>query len=255
MFEGNIKSLGRVIPRILLGTSPFIGSTHFGHRARLYQLDLYNQPENILKIIKKAYELGVNGIQLIPYPPVVDAVKWARDEGCQLNIVGTVRPDKEEEDIKLLSELDATVMLLHADITDNNDWNAISHYLEIIKMENSVPGLVTHTPFRTTKKLLNTPILDLFEIYMIPLNQIGYLMDTDVFMDKQRAELRDLIISLDKTIIANKTLAAGILTPNDAFNYLKTADFVDLMTVGIASEAEAVETFNLLVNKKNISED
>ena len=72
------------------------------------------------------------------------------------------------------------------------------------------------------------------------------LMDKDVFMDKERAELRDLIKSLDKTVIANKTLAAGVLNPKDAFDYLKTVDFVDLMTVGIASETEAVETFSLL---------
>jgi hypothetical protein len=246
MFEGNIEILGRFIPRILLGTSPFIAATHFGHRARLYQLDLYNQPENILKIIKKAYDLGIHGIQLIPYPPVVDAVKWAIDEGCTLNIVGTVRPDKEKEDIKLLSELGANAMLLHAVITDGCNWDDISHYLKIIKMENSVPGLVTHTPFITTRKLLNSPILDLFDVYMVPLNKIGYLMDKDVFMDKERAELRDLIKSLDKTVIANKTLAAGVLNPKDAFDYLKTVDFVDLMTVGIASETEAVETFSLL---------
>jgi hypothetical protein len=250
MFEGNINCLGRVLPRILLGSSPFIGSTHFGHRARLYQLDLYNQPENILKIIKKAYKLGVHGIQLIPYPPVVDAIKWAIDDGCQLNIIGTVRPDNEKDDIKLLSELDATVMLLHASITDSNDWNTVSHYLKMIKVKNSVPGLATHTPFSTTKKLLNSPIHDLFDVYMMPLNKLGYLMDTDVFMDKERNELRDLIKSLDKTVIVNKTLAAGILTPNDAFSYLKTVDFVDLITVGIASEAEAVETFDLLTNKK-----
>ncbi len=249
MFEGNIEILGRVMPKILLGTSPFIGAAQFGHRSRLYQLDLYNQPENILNIIKKTYELGINGIQLIPYPPVVDAIKWAREEGCQLNIVGTVRPDKEKEDIKLLSELDANAMLLHAVITDNGNWDFITRYLKLIKRENSIPGLVTHTPYRTTRKLLNSPILDLFDIYMIPLNKIGYLMDTDVFMDKERAQLRDLIKSLDKTVIANKTLAAGILNPNDSFNYLKTLDFVDLMTVGIASEAEAVETFGLLANK------
>jgi hypothetical protein len=69
-------------------------------------------------------------------------------------------------------------------------------------------------------------------------------------MDKERTEISDLIKSLDKKIIANKTLAAGILTPDDAFNYLKTADFVDLITVGVASEDEAIETFELLANKK-----
>lgn len=249
MFEENIEINGRIIPRILLGTSPFIAAPHFGHRARLYQLDLYNQPENILKIIKQAYQLGVRGVQLIPYTPVVDAIRWAKDEGCKLNIVGTVRPDKEKEDIKLLSELDADAMLLHAVITDTGDWDTISHYLKIIKKENSIPGLVTHTPFGTTKKLLNSPILDLFDIYMIPLNKIGYLMDIDIFMDKERAELSDLIKSLNKKVIAKKTLAAGVLAPNDAFDYLKTVDFVDLITVGIASEVEAVETFDLLVSK------
>jgi len=53
MFDGKIKISEKEIPRILLGTSPFIAAAQFGHRARLYQLDLYNNPENILKIIKK----------------------------------------------------------------------------------------------------------------------------------------------------------------------------------------------------------
>ncbi|MGZ7135687.1 MAG: hypothetical protein ACXVHY_07390 [Methanobacterium sp.] len=92
MFEDNIKINDKEIPRALLGTSPFIGAAQFGHRARLYQLDLYNQPENITKIIKKSYQLGITGIQLIPYEPVVQALKWAINDGCNLDIVGTVRP-------------------------------------------------------------------------------------------------------------------------------------------------------------------
>lgn len=250
MFEGDLEVLGKILPRTLLGTSPFIGASQFGHRARLYRLDLYNQPENILKVIKKSYELGVRGIQLIPYPPIVEAIKWAREEGCQLDIVGTVRPDKEKEDIKLLSELDASAMLLHAVVTDGGNWDVIANHLISINDENSIPGLVTHVPFRTTKKLLKSPVLDLFNIYMIPVNKLGYLMDTDVYMDKERAELDDLIKNLNKTIILKKTLAAGILTPDDAFNYLKTVDYADLITIGIASEAEAVETFNLLAKKE-----
>ena len=68
MFEGKLKVLNKEIPRKLLGTSPFIAAPQFGHRARLYQLDLYNNPENIFKIIKKSYEMGIMGIQVIPYP-------------------------------------------------------------------------------------------------------------------------------------------------------------------------------------------
>lgn len=249
MFEGNISIKGKNIPKTLLGTSPFIGAAQFGHRARLYQLDLYDQPENILKVIRKSYELGVTGIQLLPHDPVIQALNWAVDEGCDFNIVGTVRPDCESEDIKLLSELGASSMLLHGAITDKLSFNYLTLRLDEIHETGAVPGLVTHRPFNTTKNLIDSDILDLFDIYMVPVNKTGYLMDTDVFLDKQRAELRDLIVKLDKTIIAKKTLAAGILTPNDGFDYLKTVDYADLVTVGIASEAEAEETFKLLAEK------
>lgn len=249
MFEGKIKIKDKEIPRTLLGTSPFIGAAQFGHRARLYQLDLYNQPENITKIIKKSYELGITGIQLVPYEPVVKALTWAINEGCKLNIVGTVRPECENEDIELLNELEASSMLIHGAVTDILDFDFLTNILEDISQTGAIPGLVTHRPFNTTKNLLKSPILDLFDIYMVPVNKTGYLMDTDVFMTKERDELRDLIKKIDKTIIAKKTMAAGILTPDDAFDYLKTLDYVDLMTVGIASEAEAEETFKLLAIK------
>ncbi len=249
MFEGNINVKGKEIPKTLLGTSPFIGAAQFGHRARLYQLDLYNQPENILKVIRKSYELGVKGIQLVPYDAVVQALQWAIDEGCDLNIVGTVRPNCESEDIVLLSELGANSMLLHGMITDKLSFNYLELILEEIQGTDAISGLVTHRPFNTTKNLINSTIIDLFDIYMVPVNKNGYLMDTDVFMKNERAELRYLIKKLDKTIIAKKTMAAGILTPNDAFDYLKTLDYVDLITVGIASEAEAEETFTLLADK------
>lgn len=249
MFEGHLKIHGKSLPRILLGTSPFIGAAQFGHRARLYRLDLYDQPENILKVIRKSYDLGIQGIQLIPYPPVVDAVKWAREEGCELSIVGTVRPGEEAEDIRLLSQLGAGVMVLHGAITDGCNWDTISKHLEDIKDADSIPGLATHQPFRTTKELLESPVLDLFDVYMIPVNKLGYLMDTDVFMDKERFDFSVLIKRVDKKVIVKKTLAAGVLTPEDAFDFLKTVDYADMITLGIAYEVEAEETFNLLGEK------
>jgi len=249
MFDGQIKVKDRKLPRTLLGSSPFIAAGQFGHRARLYQLDLYSQPENILKVIRKSYTLGVRGIQLIPYPPVVDAVNWARDEGCELSIIGTARPGEESEDIELLRDMDADAVLLHAAITDSCNWETIQNHLGFIRDEDIIPGLATHQPFRTTTELLKSPLLNEFDLYMIPVNKMGYLLDTEFFMEKERAELNDLINRIDKTVIVKKTLAAGILTPEDAFNFLKTVDYADMITVGIAYENEAEETFNLLGEK------
>jgi hypothetical protein len=58
-----------------------------------------------------------------------------------------------------------------------------------------------------------------------------------------------MVLELDKTIIGKKLLAAGIMTPQDAFEYLKTLDYVDMVAVGIASEKEAQETFGILSKK------
>jgi len=246
MFNGNINIKNREIPKTLLGTSPFIGAAQFGHRARLYQLDLYQKVDNMVNIIKKSHDLGVKGIQVIPYENVIKAVKIAIDEGCELDIVGTVRPDKEDDDIETFSSLGASTMLLHAVITDSWDWDFMANKLDLIIDSDSIPGIVTHMPFRTTKNLLRSPIIDLFDIYMLPINKLGYLMDTSTFMEDSRNELRNLILELDKMIIAKKILAAGILKPLEAFDFLKNLDYVDMITLGIASEEEADETFDLL---------
>lgn len=249
MFQDYIHINDGKLPQILLGTSPFIGAAQFGHRARLYQLDLYSKPKNMAKIIKKSYDLGIKGIQLLPYDPVIKALKLAQDDGCHMEIVGTIRPDFEEEDIETLASLEATSMLLHANITDKGDWEDLGEYLDGIKNQNSIPGLVTHTPFKTTQALLESSILNDFDIYLLPVNRLGYLMDTSQFLEEERDKLGSLIKELDKTIIAKKVLAAGILSPAEAFQFLKTCDYVDAVTIGIASQLEAEETFGLLLKE------
>lgn len=249
MFEGYLELNKNSLPRTLLGTSPFIGAAQFGHRARLYQLDLYSNPQNMLGIIRTSYEMGVRGIQLLPYPPVIQALEMAREEGMKIDVIGTVRPDQEKEDIKLLASLDAKAMLLHAMITDQGDWEFIAQNLDLIKEAKSTPGLVTHRPFHTTSKLLESPVKDLFDLYMIPVNRLGYLMDCEQNLEEERSQLRKMVIELEKTIIGKKLLAAGIMTPHDASEYLKTLDYVDMVALGIASEKEAQETFGIFLKK------
>ncbi len=249
MLEGYLEIDGKDIPRTLLGTSPFIGAAHFGHRARLYLLDLYRNPEAMARVMVKSYDLGVRGIQLIPHAPVIDALKIARDEGCPLNIIATIGSESWNEDMALLSDLDSQAMLVDPVITDQTDWNIIGEKLDAIKDTGSVPGIITQFPFSTTQKLLDSPVLNDFKLYMIPLNRLGYLMDCDTYGPDERTQINDMINKLDKTIIAMHVLAAGIMTPDDAFDYLKTVDFVDMVALGIASEAEAEESFSKLFKR------
>ena len=249
MLEGYIELNGQKLPRTLLGTSPFIGASQFGHRSRLYLLDLYRKPEVMARIMVKSYQLGVRGIQLLPYPPVVEALKMARDEGCPLDIVGTIRPEEENNDLELFSNLGAKAIMLHAVITDQGDWDYIGKKLDEINDAGAISGLVTHMPFRTTEKILESPIRNDFKLYMVPVNRLGYLMDCDTHGPDEREHLRELILELGKTVIAKKVLAAGIMTPDDAFDYLKKLDYVDMAALGIASEDEAEETFIKLLER------
>nr|WP_319374217.1 hypothetical protein [uncultured Methanobacterium sp.] len=249
MLEGYLELDGKQIPRTLMGTSPSIGAAHFGHRARLYLLDLYRNPEAIAQIMARSYQMGVRGIQLIPHPPVVEALQIARDQGFPLDIIATIRPESEKEDMNLLSELDASAMLVDPEITDQRDWNLIGEKLDAIKETGSVPGLITQYPFKTTMELLESPVIKDFKLYMVPLNRLGYLMDCDTYSSDERAQFREIIRKLDKTIIAMHVLAAGIMTPDDAFDYLKTTDFVDMVAVGIASQKEAEESFSKLFER------
>lgn len=82
------------IPRILLGTSPFIGAGQFGSRAQIYYEHFYKKPENIVKIVLKAVDLGVTGVQALPFRPVFRALKAVeRELKERLTIVGTIGPD------------------------------------------------------------------------------------------------------------------------------------------------------------------
>ncbi len=249
MLEGYLEIDRKQIPRTLLGTSPFIGAAHFGHRARLYLLDLYRNPEAMARVMARSYQMGVRGIQLIPHPPVVEALQIARDEGFPLDIIATVRPESENEDINLLSELDARAMLVDPVITDQTDWNLIGEKLDAIMDTGSLPGLITQFPFSTTQKILESPLINDFKFYMVPLNRLGYLMDCDTYGPDERAEFREMILKMDKTIIAMHVLAAGIMTPDDAFDYLKTTDFIDMVALGIASQKEADESFSKLFKR------
>lgn len=246
MFEGSIRVSNQDIPRTLLGSSPFVAAPQFGHRARLYQLDFYNNPENIVKIIQKSFDMGIKGIHVMPETPVIEAIKLARDIGIKMDIVGTVMPETEDEGIELFSDLGAVSVMLHGTVTDSADWDFIEEKLLKIREVGAVSGLVTHSPFKTTTNLLESNILDLFDIYSIPVNKLGYLMDCDVYNDKVRSELDRMMEELNKTIMVRNVLAAGVLNPEEALKYLKTVDFADIVALGIASVDEASETFSLL---------
>lgn len=225
------------LPQILLGTSPFIGAGQFGVRSFLYYSRFYEQPANMVKIFSKAVDLGVRGVQLIPYPPVVKAAKsvW-RDLGLELTIVGSVRSEDPNGDIGLLRDLRAVAMLLNGDLTDSHDHLKISELLNQIHQAGSLAGVVTHAPLFTLTWLQKAD-LDI-DLVMLPFNKLGK------FMDSTPEKVLEAARRIDKPLIGMKVLAAGDLAPREGLEYAFRKG-LRMVAVGIASESEAVETFSV----------
>ncbi|WP_365907161.1 hypothetical protein [uncultured Methanobrevibacter sp.] len=248
---------------MILGNAPFIAEPYFGHRARLYDLDLHRNPNAIADVIVEAYNNGVKSINLVNDAVLIEGFEIALDDGCEMKVVATIgksdvdymNPNYDvakevdwDDDIGLFSNYDCPLMLVDEFIVDGYDWNLTADILSQINNVQSASGLITAFPNKTTDLLIDNPILDLFDYYMLPINKLAYMMDIPSFLPKEREEFKNKVNKLNKKIIATRVLAAGILKPDEAFDFLNTLNYVDLVTVGVASKEEAKEDFTILKN-------
>lgn len=262
IFNDSFNFNEKTIPKTILGNAPFIAEPYFGHRTRLYDIDLHKNPESIANIIKTSYDLGVKSINLVNDSALLEAYDIASNDGCKMDVVASIGKHfgidytipgfvkaKEvdwQNDIDVLSSYNPDIMLVDEFLVDGYDWDLTSEILEKINETNSFAGLITNFPIKTTGLILENLDLELFEFYMVPINKLGYMMDSPMFIGSKREEFENNLKKLNKKVIASKVLACGILMPQEAFNFINSLDYIDLITVGIASENEAKTDFNML---------
>lgn len=261
MFFEDLEFKGKSIPQTILGYGPFMAELYYGHRSRLYLDDLYNNPQNACDVIVEAYNQGVRAINLVNNPNLLEAYDLAVEMGCEMKVIATIgksdvdylNPNYEvakevdwDEDIELFASYDCPLMLVDEFIVDGYDWKLTSKILSEIKNSGSLSGIVTAFPSKTTDLLSDNLDMDLFDFYMIPFNSLSYMMDINAFNASQRQEFVDRVLSLNKKIIATRILAAGVLKPEEAFTFLKSVDYIDAISIGVAKVEEASEDFALL---------
>ena len=261
MFFEDFNFKSKSIPQTILGHGPFIAEPYFGHRSRIYQMDLYVDPQKIAEVIVESYNHGIRAINLINDEILLKAYDIAADSGCEMKVIATIgksdvdylNPNYEvakevdwDEDIDLFSSYDCPLMLVDEYIVDAYDWKLTSKILTEINNVGVLSGLITAFPSRTTDIIKDNLDMDLFDFYMIPYNSLSYMMDISAFNASQRQEFIQKVVDLNKKIIATRIMAAGVLKPKEAFEFYKNVDFVDLISIGVASCDEAKEDFSLL---------
>ncbi|MHA1580619.1 MAG: hypothetical protein ACTSUQ_13470 [Candidatus Freyarchaeota archaeon] len=233
----SFKVEGESIPRVLLGTSPFLGAGQFGVRAYQYYKRFFENPRNITDLVVEVINLGVRGVQLVAYSEIAEAVKQAQTEtGVELTVVGSLPFDRPEEGLEALSELRTKIVLIHGEETDRLDFNTLESWFGRIREQGFIPGVATHKPDHTLPELLGST-LD-FSVVLLPFNAAGFLMG-------QREKVISIVSESEKSFIAMKPLAAGRLKPREALEYVFSHRGIDSAAVGVASAGEAKETFSI----------
>ena len=235
-----VELSGVELPRALIGTSPFIGAGQFGHRAFAYHTKFFNKPSEVAKIISAAVELGVMGVQALPYPFIIEAIRRAEaDTGVDLVVVATLGPEDPFGDIGLFDGLDVRAFLTHGALTDGPRWPGLEELMEEARSSGALAGYVSHRPMRALRRI-GSGELPRPDIVMLPFNALGYMMDAPA------EAITDELKSLGLRAIGKKVLAAGRLRPREAFRFVLRHEPIASLAIGVASVEEAKETFGIL---------
>lgn len=221
------------VPRLMLGTSPFLGAGQFGHKAIGYRKRFYENPENMTELIAEAANFGIPYVQALGDETVAKAIHDAREQtGKDIQVVGSVGMYYFEQELEIMKSLNARIILTHAFITDRLD----DHFSKCIDeiSNTSIAGAVTHNPGVTIPELAS---LDKVELVMAPINRMGK------YMLPSAERTLEAIQTTDKIVLGKKTLAAGSLGPKDALEYV--SQFVYGVAIGITSSQELRETFGI----------
>ena len=228
------------LPRVLLGTSPFIGAGQFGSRSYAYWAAFYNRPERVAEVIVAAVELGVRGVQPLPYPFLAEAVRRAQAlTGQELVLAATIGPEDPLADLAVFDGLDVRAALLHGALTDRAEGSQLAAIMDEVRDRGLLAGLVSHRPMRLLRRL-SSGELPRPDLLLLPFNAMGYLMDAPA------PELARAIRSLGVPVVGKKVLAAGRLRPEEAFRFALDFRVLEGVAVGVVSRAEAEETFTSL---------
>ncbi|MCX8176173.1 MAG: hypothetical protein N3E48_02935 [Candidatus Bathyarchaeota archaeon] len=241
-----VKISLKEIPKVLLGTSPFIGAGQFGLRALEYYKNFYLNPSNIKKIARRSFEVGVKGVQLLPLKPVINAIDELLKEGLEFKIVSTITFEGFKKNLlEEVKKLNPVAILLHAEVADRCNEVVMRNLLREIQLKGYLAGFATHQPLKTLSWIKDTNLE--YDIIMTPLNFVGE------FIDGKLEDLIEVLRMLNRFVIVKKALAAGKLKPKEALDYIVKLNCVNAVALGVTSEKEVEET--LVFAKKLFGED
>ena len=229
-----IECESQTIPRISIGTSPFMGAGQFGAIGLTWRLKYLENAELMAKLMRECYKNGAKGVEVIPAGQILKAASITQQAYPDFSIIASTLWESRDNEFLIndLIKADAKIIFLHGTISDRRNLNLIKPLLAKVRGAGKIPGMATHDPLQTIPFIQQNK-LDCSAI-LLPFNVRGE------FMGNQRA-VEELVDSLEYFFVAMKSLAAGSIPPKKAFPYLGQHN-ISAVTVGMVTEEEIIET-------------
>ncbi|MFX1325347.1 MAG: hypothetical protein ACFE8N_10335 [Promethearchaeota archaeon] len=198
--------------------------------APIYRQRFFNNAQAMLEIMEACYENGGRGIGAIPFGKVTEAVKIMKETHDDYIVTGSTLPGiLPDPGIDQLIDLEAKIIYVHASISDGKN-ERVDKLLDEISSRGIIPGLAVHNPLSTLEYALKNDINA--KTFLVPFNADGMMMGN-------QKKLEDLIDNTTgKSFMAMKTLAAGKIEPEKAFNYISQHN-IRAVVIGMVEVEEA----------------
>ncbi|UCD01287.1 MAG: hypothetical protein JSV23_10465 [Promethearchaeota archaeon] len=198
----------------------------------------------MLEILEASYAKGARGIQVIPSGKILIAAQMMSETHSDYVITGSTYPS-EDPCVEELVKTGAKLIFVHGVVSDIKGRELLK-LLDNISGMGIIPGIATHDPIPTLKFSIENSLN--VRTFLIPFNAYGSFM----------GNMKKLEEIVDKTknfyFIGMKTLAAGDIRPDIAFQYIANHN-ICAVTIGMVSKQQAEESTEFalksLINKKS----
>lgn len=229
-----------VLPRLLCGTSPFMGAGQFGGSGAAWYHKFFNHPERMAELFTHFCELGFPGAHIIAYPSIIEAARLAK-ESHPLKVTASLLPDDWRENFEEVAALEPEVVYVHGSMTDqylDRRAEEIIECFQAIRNLSAFPGIATHNAHQALKVLHSGdhPLRQESFGLLLPVNHLGWAIGGPL------KEVVDLLGKMDNSrypVAGMKVLAAGRLKPDEALRFAFQVAKVQVAAVGVVAKEQA----------------
>ena len=175
--------------------------------------------------------MGINRIEVMPSGKIMEAAQIMSDIHKDYIITGSTYPDLDPR-IDILIEKGAKLIFVHGMISDNKG-SEIIELLDEITSQGIIPGIASHDPISTIPYCIENSLN--VKVFLIPFNANGFLMGNAKKLEQIVDNKKDFYF------IGMKTLAAGEIRPNIAFQYIANHN-ICAVTIGMVTKQQAEES-------------